>query len=178
MATRITTKRNPWRYTECGLDNIDLIGIKVRTNPESGVEEPIIPKIEDLHDCIFLGLLKKPGALTGKETRYMRGHLMWTQAQANEKLQQSSPQYFSTLERKADKPAFDLHTDFVWRLLCARAFHDHSTGRRKAEAGRIIRMLEQVETVLTAIKNNRTQPSNAFIQKNDEWQGPAELLAA
>jgi len=178
MGIRIATKRNPWHYTECGLANIYLIGIKIRRNSDSGAEEPMIPRIEELHDAIFLGLLKKPGALTGKEVRYLRGHLMWTQAEANRKLQQSSAQYFSTLERKREKPAFDTHTDFVWRLLCAKAFHDQSTGRRRAEAAETIRILEQVEQALSAIRSSREQLLIGFVRKNDEWQGPAELRTA
>jgi hypothetical protein len=161
------------------LANVYLIGIKVRTDPNSGVEEPIIPRIEELHDRIFFGLLTKPGALTGKEVRYLRGHLLWTQAQANEKLGQSSAQYFSTLERKGDRAAFDLHTDLVWRLLCAKTFHDQSTGRRKAEAAATIRMLEQIEKVLAVIrKSDPAQRPIEFEQKNDKWRPATESLVA
>lgn len=134
MGARVkATQDKPWHYTDCGLDNVWLVGIEVETDPKTGEAEPIIPQIRDLHDCIFATLLRKPGPLAGPEVRYLRRHLGWTQAGAAERLGFNSPQYFSELERR--ETAFsDVPVDFVWRLLCVNAFEAKAKGARKKQA--------------------------------------------
>ena len=110
--------------------------------------------------------------------RFLRQHFYWTQTEAAEKIKLASAQYFSTLERKGQRAAFDLATDFVWRLLCARAFLKKASARRKTEAARLIRDLEQVEAVLNVIKQNRAPKSMTIERRRTGWQAPPERLAA
>ena len=125
-------RKQPWRYVECGLDNVYLAGIEVEIDPETGREQPIIPQFEDLHDCIFLGLLRKSARLSGKEIRYLRRHLLWTQTVAAGKLYLSGPQYWCSLESKGGKAAFaDLPTELVWRLLCVEEFGKRATAAKR-----------------------------------------------
>jgi len=141
MAKRVATQRRPWHYTECGLDNVYLAGIEVETDPTTGEEEPIIPELEDLHDCIFISLVSKPGPLTGREVRYLRRHLLWTQAGASERFGFNSAQYLCELERKRERFS-DIATDFLCRFECLNAFIRQARGLRKREAKGILHALE------------------------------------
>jgi len=154
MGRRVkATKDRPWHYTDCGLDNIWLIGIEVETDARTGEEEPIIPQLRDLHDCIFATLLQKSGHLAGPEVRYLRRHLGWTQAIAAEKLGFNSPQYFSELERR-DVAFSDIPVDFVWRLLCVNAFEEKARGARKREAKSIkSNLLHKTEKLLAEMRD-------------------------
>jgi transcriptional regulator with XRE-family HTH domain len=147
------TKEKPWRYTDCGLDNIWLVGIRVETDPATDEEEPVIPQLRDLHDCIFVTLLEKSGHLTGREVRFLRRHLGWTQAAASGKLGFNSPQYFSEIERR--KTAFsDIPVDFVWRLLCTNALAEKTKGARRKQAQQIkTNLLQKTENLLARMRD-------------------------
>jgi len=168
-AVRIATKDHPWHYTSSGLDHVYLVGIEVATDPESGEEEPLIPRARDLHDCLFLALANKPGALTGSEVRYMRRHLHWTQAQAARKLRVRHAQYFSYLERKADAPALTPQVDLLWRLLCLTAFQ--STGRRKKETLRAIEhLVGQMDKALGTTEERKESIPVELEQRKRDWR--------
>lgn len=169
MGARVrATKDNPWQYSDCGLDTIWLVGIEVQTDPKTGEEEPIIPQIRDLHDCIFTTLLQKSGHLTGPEARYLRRHLGWTQAAAAEKLGFNSPQYFSEIERR--KVAFsDIPVDFVWRLLCVNAFVEKAKGARQKEAKSIKNnLLRKTEHLLAQMGNSMAAGAVRIIHTRSE----------
>jgi len=151
MAKRVTTNRRPWHYTGCGLDNVFLVGIEVERDPKTGEEEPVIPQLADLHDCIFLNLVSKPGPLGGREIRYLRRHLLWTQAETAEKLGFNSAQYFCELERKRQGFA-DIGADFLYRFECLDAFIRSARGPRKREARRI---LADLKDILSGIRKPR-----------------------
>ena len=67
-----------YHYRECGLDNVILAGITVRTCPECGTLAPRIPKIEALHDCIAHALVTKVERLTPAEIVFLRKSLGWS----------------------------------------------------------------------------------------------------
>jgi len=67
-----------YHYRECGLDNVILSGITVRTCPECGALTPKIPKIEALHDCIAHALVKKEERLIPAEIVFLRKSLGWS----------------------------------------------------------------------------------------------------
>jgi len=77
--------RENWKYTESGLDGVTLVGVLVERCPKCGETMVSIPRMENLHRSLALELIKKP-ALTGKEIRFLRKHLGWSQAQLAERL--------------------------------------------------------------------------------------------
>lgn len=74
----LVEKVDNYHYRECGLDNVVLTGITVRTCPECGALAPKIPKIEALHDCIAHALVKKEERLTPSEIIFLRKSLGWS----------------------------------------------------------------------------------------------------
>jgi len=74
----VVEKVNNYHYRECGLDNVILDGITVRTCPECGALVPKIPRIEALHDCIAHALVKKKERLTPDEIIFLRKSLGWS----------------------------------------------------------------------------------------------------
>lgn len=72
--------RENWKYTESGLDGVTLVGVLVERCPNCGETMVSIPRMEKLHRRLALELIKKP-SFTGKEIRFLRKHLGWSQAQ-------------------------------------------------------------------------------------------------
>lgn len=71
---KMTSKREVYRYTESGLDNVYLETDVHRCAKckESVVD---IPNIYGLHEIVAEGLVKKPYLLKGKEIRFIRKFL-------------------------------------------------------------------------------------------------------
>ena len=69
----------PYQYKECGLDNVFLHNIKVIADA-NGEKVISIPKVNKLHKAIASGLIVKNGLLSGKEIRFLRTFLGYTQA--------------------------------------------------------------------------------------------------
>ncbi len=66
------------KYTESGLDNITLYGV-IRTKCNScGEEYYNFGDIGQLHDIISESIIKKKGRITGKEIRFLRKYLGYT----------------------------------------------------------------------------------------------------
>lgn len=72
LTRRVTTEKDPYRYTLSGLDNIGLVGISVWVCPRCKDESPEIPRLGELHRTIALDLIQKPALLIGPEIRYLR----------------------------------------------------------------------------------------------------------
>lgn len=60
-----------YQYTECGLDNVVLVGVLVY-HCKCGEIAVQIPAVSTLHRLIALELIKKPTLLSGDEVRYLR----------------------------------------------------------------------------------------------------------
>lgn len=72
-------KMSEYHYTECGLDNIYLInGFKI-TQTEDEQEIISINDINGLHKSIGLMIVLKSGLLSGKEIKFIRHTLDWSQ---------------------------------------------------------------------------------------------------
>ena len=176
MGRRITTEHKPWHYTECGLENVYLVGIEVETDPTTAEEDLIIPDMEDLHDCIFLSLLHKPGPLMGREIRYLRRHLLWTQAEAAERFGFNGPQYISDIESR--KAAFDVRSDFFCRFVLLNDFCEQATGRWKRQAKATLKSLEKVLQKIR--KPGRPRPlkiKRVDTRHGGVWAPPLPLVA-
>jgi len=74
-AAELKVDHKDHRYAEAGLDNVTLVGIEVRTCPNCGGEEFVIPHIEELHKLLAFALASKEGSLTPDEIRFLRKYL-------------------------------------------------------------------------------------------------------
>lgn len=72
MVERQVTEKAPYAYAQSGLDNVFLVGIKVRECPKCHMAEPNIPGIGDLNNLISQWLIGKAGRLRGCELRFLR----------------------------------------------------------------------------------------------------------
>jgi hypothetical protein len=176
MGRRITTERAPWHYTECGLDNVYLVGIEVETDPTTGEEDLVIPDFEDLHDCIFLAIVSKRGFLTGREFRYLRRRLLWTQAEAAERIGFNGPQYVCEIESR-DR-AFDIRSDFFCRFVVLSAFCEQATGKRKREAKATLRSSEKILQKIRKVGHPcRLKIKRVDTRRGGIWKPPLPLVA-
>ena len=74
------------RYTECGLDNVELDGVETRTCPNCNETAVAIPSIEELHRVIAFQLAVKRGRLAPAEFRFLRTYLGHSRADFAEKI--------------------------------------------------------------------------------------------
>lgn len=72
------THRENYRYVECGLRNVTIVGLEVSRCPRCGNYEISIPHIEDLHRLIAKILIEKITRFTGAEVRFLRKNLGWS----------------------------------------------------------------------------------------------------
>jgi putative zinc finger/helix-turn-helix YgiT family protein len=76
--TSMRTRRENYRYDECGLTNITLVGLAVARCPKCGNYEVSIPRIEQLHRLISRALIEKATRFRGEEVRFLRKSLGWS----------------------------------------------------------------------------------------------------
>lgn len=69
-----------YRYDECGLDNVEILGMKVCLD-DHGEEVFFIPCINGLHKAISEGIVSHPNGMNGKELRFLRSEMGLTQEQ-------------------------------------------------------------------------------------------------
>ncbi|MCL2779186.1 MAG: hypothetical protein FWD73_14400 [Polyangiaceae bacterium] len=71
----MTVQRGVHLYTECGLDNVILYGVEIRTCPHCGAKEVPLPNAAGLHRCIAMAIVHKRARLSGREVRFLRTYL-------------------------------------------------------------------------------------------------------
>src|SRR2546428_271217 len=71
----LTSRRETVKYDESGLSFVTLANVEVRTCPNCGEREIVLPRIEELHRVIALQLANKPGPLVSEEIRFLRKYL-------------------------------------------------------------------------------------------------------
>ena len=72
--------RLDYRYDECGLDNVILVGLDT-CEDDDGEAVITIRNINILHRAITEGIARKPSGITGRELRFLRTELGLTQAE-------------------------------------------------------------------------------------------------
>jgi DNA-binding transcriptional regulator YiaG len=72
--------RVDYRYEECGLENVILVGLEVLED-DIGDSAMTIRNISGLHRAIVEAIAKKPTGITGRELRFVRTELSLTQAE-------------------------------------------------------------------------------------------------
>lgn len=70
--TRMKTRKESYRYYECGLKHVTLVGVEVTRCPRCGNYEISIPRIEELHRLLAKILIEKSTRFTGEEVRFLR----------------------------------------------------------------------------------------------------------
>jgi putative zinc finger/helix-turn-helix YgiT family protein len=78
--TQMKSQRENYRYAECGLKHVTLLGLTVNRCPRCGNHEVSIPRIEALHRLIAGALIEKATRFTGEEIRFLRESLGWSAA--------------------------------------------------------------------------------------------------
>lgn len=76
--TTMKTRKENYRYDECGLAGITLVNIEVSRCPKCGEHEAAIPSIEELHRSIAHVVARKPSRLLPQETKFLRKCLGWS----------------------------------------------------------------------------------------------------
>ena len=76
--TAMKTRKENYRYDECGLKYVTLVGAEVSRCPKCGNFEISIPRIEGLHRLIARVLIEKVTRFTGDEVRFLRKSLGWS----------------------------------------------------------------------------------------------------
>lgn len=111
------------RYSESGLPNVILQGLRVYVCESCGEETPEIPNLLYLHRVIAKALLTKPALLTGPEIRFLRRHVGLKAAEFADQLG-TTPVTVSRWETGA--VAIDPKTDRLIRLLCVRKLEEEA----------------------------------------------------
>lgn len=76
--TAMKTRKENYRYDECGLKYVTLVGVEVSRCPKCDNYEIAIPRIEGLHRLIARVLIEKATRFTGGEVRFLRKSLGWS----------------------------------------------------------------------------------------------------
>lgn len=110
---QVMTKRQSYRYAECGLDNVVIEGMEVVID-DAGEEVICIPNIVTLHRAIAEAIIIQPFGISGQELRFLRTEMGLSQAELAEVLK-ISRLTVSRWERGENE--IDGNAEFVVRLL-------------------------------------------------------------
>lgn len=108
--------RQPYQYKESGLDNVYIHNLPIITDV-NGEKTFYIRKINELHKAIAEGIVNKRGLINGKEIRFLRTEMGYTQNNFSELLGKEA-QACGRWER--DENAIDKTTDSLIRISAAR----------------------------------------------------------
>lgn len=73
--------RSKYRFSECGLRDVELHGIEIVRCAKCGNEDVIIPRMNDLMRVLALAVVSRPYRLQGEDIRFLRKYLNMTQAE-------------------------------------------------------------------------------------------------
>ncbi len=111
-----------YRYNESGLKNVRLKGgVTETTCSECGETYVRVEKEPQLLQVIALGLLMKPGYLTGPEMKFLRAACEMTQAELAAELRHRR-ETVSERESKLN-PKLTMAEEVLFRLVFLRSFH-------------------------------------------------------
>lgn len=113
--------RQPYHYTECGLDEVYLVGGYQVHDTEYG-RGVSVKDVDGLHRAIGLWLADDKKALNGKEVRFLRKELELTQAQLGDLLGASSQSVARWEKDETDMPG-------AAELLLRVIFVQHTGGK-------------------------------------------------
>ena len=104
-----------YHYTECGLTNVILRGVKTVID-DAEEETYCIPNVKALHRAIAVGIITAERAMSGEELRFLRTEMELTQEQLADILKVSR----ATVNRwEGSHARVDQHTEVLLRLIVA-----------------------------------------------------------
>ncbi len=71
-------RKENYRYDECGLKHVTLVGVDVTRCARCGNCEISLPRLEGLHRLLAKVLIEKSTRFTGDEVRFLRKSLGWS----------------------------------------------------------------------------------------------------
>ena len=113
----VVTRYGDYQYVESGLDNITLSGIELLKCKKCGNVDPVIPRIDKLHQSIAAAIVSKDHRLNGKEIRFLRKYLDLT-AEKFAEIIGTDKTRISKWENEADRPS-----DQMDRLIRSVSMH-------------------------------------------------------
>ena len=95
------SKIKMYHYAESGLDNVFLANIPAVKCPQCAVEIPVIEKPEQLHELIAISIFKNNFLMIGKEVRFLRTQLGYSQKDFAEEISKAK-EYMNRIENGND----------------------------------------------------------------------------
>lgn len=157
ITTTTSTKKNPYLYKECGLDDVRIDGIKVHKCSKCGRMYPEIPKIKELHRVLASLICSKDGKVTGKEVKFIRKEMRMKSVEFA-KLLGITSSYMSRIENETKVISSSLDK-LIRTLFIIYASEDLSLAICKGTVSRL--------TDIPAIKTNHAE--NRFSLKKKDW---------
>lgn len=117
---RTTAPDTPYHYTECGLDDVYLLGGYAMVHDSDYGELVSVQDALGLHRAIGLHLVEDRKALSGKEVRFLRKEMDLTQAELG-KLLGVTDQSVARWEK--DQTPRHASADYLLRVLFAEHVH-------------------------------------------------------
>jgi DNA-binding transcriptional regulator YiaG len=108
-----------YRYAESGLDNVIIAGIDVLID-DAGEEVCSIPNINGLHKAIAHAIIAHAHGISGKELRFLRTEMGYTQDELADKLHVTR---LSISRWERGEVQMDSQTEFMIRMLAAEKLH-------------------------------------------------------
>ena len=128
MRQRVTTAAQPYAYSLSGLDNVRLVGVRVRRCAKCGNELPIIPRIAELHRVIAQTLVELRRPLRGQEIRFLRKYAGLA-GQDFAAMLGVRPEHLSRVEN-GHTATFGAPADRLTRAIAAMTMEDLDTARQ------------------------------------------------
>lgn len=126
----------PYNYTESGLPHVRLVGIRVYSCADCGVESADIPDMDGLHSLIAKDIILTPLLMLGREFRFLRKETRLNLKEFAEQLG-VDPKTISNWE---NSEKLNKQTDVTVRMLVAAVLWDgielHKTLRQLRELAR------------------------------------------
>jgi DNA-binding transcriptional regulator YiaG len=108
-----------YRYSESGLDNVIIAGIDVVTD-DLGDEVFSILNVNGLHKAIAHAIIAHAHGISGKELRFLRTEMGYTQDELADKLHVTR---LSISRWERGEVQMDSQTEFMVRVLSAEKLH-------------------------------------------------------
>ena len=156
-----------YKYTECGLDSVNLVGIVI-FHCKCGAIVPQIPSMADLHRKIVFSLIEKETLLSGSEIRFLRKMAGLNGVQMSQLL---GTHKTNLSKWENGKLPITKRTDATLRLLCFTAMlqqlvRQNEEGKQLVpELAKALKQLSEVDLseVLRRVRDVTTGPKRVII---------------